>query len=181
MGGSFMNNATVQYVYEALYSYIGNDYGVSALMGNIQCESGIISIRKQGDFTSDYSKSRTYTTKIDNGEISRSQFISDSIGYGLCQWTSSDRKRNLYDLATAQGKSIGDVDVQIQHLMNELQTDYASTLEKLVNATNIYDASTFVLTHFERPRDQSDSVKRYRSNCGTQIYNLYSGRHTTTH
>ena len=42
------------YIWSEMYNFIGNEYGVAGLMGNLQAESGIIPYRLQGDFTTGY-------------------------------------------------------------------------------------------------------------------------------
>ena len=38
-----------EYIWAELYNVIGNEYGVAALMGNLQAESGVIPYRLEGD------------------------------------------------------------------------------------------------------------------------------------
>lgn len=170
-----MANTNTQYIYDYLCSQIGNEYGVCALMGNLQAESGILSYRLQGDFTSGYTKSLQYTESVDNGTITREQFGTDSKGYGLAQWTSSNRKLGYYDHCISQGKSIGDTDCAVQYLMIELNSpSYSNVLMALRNATSIRDASDIVLKYYESPKDQSENVKRYRASLGITLYNIYA-------
>lgn len=161
-----------EYIWAELYNVIGNEYGVAALMGNLQAESGIIPYRLQGDFTSTYYKSIRYTDNVDSGAIDKTTFMNDQQGYGLAQWTYYTRKEALYDAWVASGSaSIGDVGFQVQFLINELQTSYPTVYAALVNATDIRTASDIVLAQFENPADQSLAVKIYRASLGTAIYN----------
>lgn len=160
------------YIWAVLYNQIGNEYGVAALMGNLQAESGIIPYRLQGDFTNTYYKSIRYTDNVVSGAIDRSTFMSDGKGYGLAQWTYSTRKAALYDAWVNSGaSSIGDVGFQVQFLLNELQSSYPTVYSALVNAVDIRSASDIVLVQFENPADQSLAVKLYRASLGTAIYN----------
>ncbi len=45
----------------------------------------------------------TYTAAVDSG--SYTNFVHDSAGYGLAQWTYHSRKQALLDFARAAGKS----------------------------------------------------------------------------
>lgn len=164
------------YVWAELYNFIGNEYGVAGLMGNLQAESGIIPYRLQGDFSSTYYKSINYTNNVDSGAISRADFISDSKGYGLAQWTFSTRKADLYDMYINGGySSIGDVTLGVEFLKYELTNSYSSVLTVLRNATSISEASNIVLHQFENPQEQGPAVEAYRLSLSNAIYQEQSG------
>lgn len=165
------------YIWNKLSAAIGNDIGTAALMGNLQAESGMIPYRKQGDFSSGYTASIKYTNNVNNGTYTENQFVHDSIGYGLAQWTYYSRKQKLYDKYVNDGyTSIGDVDLACDYLVEELQNDYNSVWIALVNATDLHTASDVVLVDFENPADQSQAVKDYRAGLGQAIYDQYSGQ-----
>lgn len=170
-----MADVTTQYVWDYVVSISGNKYGTAALLGNLKAESGIIPYRLQGDFTSGYTKSITYTENVDNGTYTKNQFVNDSKGYGLAQWTFWDRKRKYYEWCQNRGGSIGSVENGVTYLVNELQTNYPSVWNVIVNATDIRSASDKVLHDFENPAEQGVNVEIYRASLGTAIYNEYSG------
>ena len=171
-----MSSQYESYIWDKLYAAIANEIGTAALMGNLQAESGMIPYRKQGDFSSGYTASITYTNNVNNGTITENQFVHDSIGYGLAQWTYYTRKQKLYNKKVNDGySSIGDVDLACDYLVEELQTDYNSVWNTLVNATDLHAASDVVLVDFENPADQSQAVKDYRASLGQAIYNTYAG------
>lgn len=154
----------------------GNEYGVAGLMGNLKAESGLIPFRKQGDMGyPDYTASRNYTNGVDNGTISESTFVNDSIGYGLAQWTYYNRKQNLYNLAKRYGMSIGSYDLSLTMLITELREFYPSVESAIRNGTSIREVSDIVLTQFEKPADQSEEVKRTRAALGQAIYDNNHG------
>lgn len=164
------------YVWAELYNFIGNEYGVAGLMGNLQAESGIIPFRLQGDFSTNYYKSINYTNNVDSGAISRDEFIHDAQGYGLAQWTYYTRKDALYDMyINGSYTSIGDVRLAVDYLIYELSTDYAYIMPTLRNATSIREASDIVLHEFENPEHQEPEVERLRELLSIAIYNEESG------
>lgn len=165
-------------IWDRLSSYIRNDYGTAALMGNLQAESGLIPYRLQGDFSDGYVASLEYTNKVNNYSYTKSQFINDSKGYGLAQWTFSTRKQNLYEFASLTNFSIGSLDRQIPFLVNELMSSYPTVWNALLNATNIRTPSNRVLHDFENPADQSEAVEIYRAGLSQTIYDNYSGSPT---
>lgn len=164
-------------IYKRLFADIGNAYGVSALMGNLQAESGLYPDRVQGDIPySDYSK--TYTADVDSGAISEYDFVYNAPGgggYGLAQWTFYTRKQNLYNTYKSGGyDSIGSVDLATDFLLTELKADFSSVYETLKTATDILTPSNAVLFDFESPADQSESVQTARAEMGTSIYNTFN-------
>lgn len=157
---------------------IGNEYGVAALMGNLQAESGLCPYRLQGDFTTGYTESIAYTEAVDSGAVSEYDFVNNGPnggGYGLAQWTYPPRKQALYTRWKTGGySSIGDISLACSYLWYELQTDYRGVLSVLQTATDIRTPSNKVLHDFENPADQSVSVEEYRASLGAQYYNQYA-------
>lgn len=169
---------TKKYIWDFLMIKIGNEIAVAGIMGNMEAESGFVTTNMQDSYETDSLNDSNYTTLTDNGTYTN--FIHDSIGYGLCQWTWHTRKKALLDLAKDNGKSVGDIDVQLSLLWLELTTDYkTSVLDRIKNETNIYNASTIVLCNFENPENQSQAVKNYRCKLSTDIYNTYNGSQIT--
>ena len=164
------------YIWSVLYDYIGNEYGTAGLMGNLQAESGMIPYRLQGDFTTGYSTSINYTNNVDAGRITESEFVNDSKGYGLAQWTYYSRKQNLYNMYISGGySSIGDVGLACAYLISELNSSYAGVLAVLRTATTVKQASDIVLHQFENPAEQGPDVGNYRESLGLAIYAEYTG------
>ena len=149
-----------------------NDYAAAGIMGNIDAESGMRSNNLQDTYAREFSMSDAqYTAAVDSGEYSN--FINDSAGYGLCQWTYHTRKKKLYDLAKAKNKSISDIDIQLELLLKELKgmTGLYNTLK---NATSVRQASDAFMIQFENPCDKSEKRKEERANFGMVYYNKYS-------
>ena len=141
--------AEAQYMKDVLTKAIGNEKGALGLLGNLYAESGLKSNNLQ-DTAGNLGvtqKDIDYTNAVNNG----ANFL-DNKGYGIAQWTTSDRKKKLQD--SLGGKSIDDLDGQLQYLIQELQTDFPNVWKQLQNAESIHDASTAVLRGFEKPKDQ---------------------------
>lgn len=149
-----------------------NDCGKGGLMGNLDAESGLKpknlqnSYEKKLGYTDD-----SYTAAVDNGNYGN--FVKDSAGYGLAQWTYWSRKQDMLTFARAAGKSIGDLEMQLDFLCKELKESYPTVYNKLKTAASVREASDIVLTQFERPADQSEAVKLKRANMGQKYYNQY--------
>lgn len=164
------------YVWASMYNFIGNEYGTAGLMGNLYAESGMIPYRLQGDFTSGYSRSIAYTNNVNSGLYTENQFVNDSKGYGLAQWTYYTRKQGLYDKFVNGGySSIGDMALACAYLQDELSTTFAGVLAVLRSATSVREASDKVLHDFENPASQGPEVEAYRASLGQGYYDTYAG------
>ena len=160
-------------IWDYLYGKIGNAYGVAGLMGNLYAESAL----RPNNLQNTYEKSlgltdAQYTAAVDDG--SYTNFVKDSAGYGLAQWTYWSRKQALLEYAKAAGKYIGDLDMQLGFIWKELSGGYKALLKTLQTATSVTDASTAVLTQYERPADQGASVQAKRAGYGQTYYDKYA-------
>ena len=155
-----------EYIRDYLMSFIGNEAGVYGLMGNLYAESKLRSNNLQ-DIGNEGVAQRDidYTNKANqNG----SSFIKDNQGYGLAQWTTSDRKKAFYD--SLNGRSVDDLNAQLEYLKSELMSpQYSKVLETLRNASSIEEASDATLYNFEKPKDKSEAVAGLRLAYGQDI------------
>ena len=155
-------------IWDLLMKQIGNPYGVAGLMGNLYAESGLNPKNLQNSFNKKLKLTdEEYTSKVDDG--SYKNFVKDGAGYGLAQWTYHTRKQALLKYAQSTHTSIGDILTQLEFLWKELQK-YSSVLKVLKNAKSIREASDAVLTKYEKPTNQSESVKKKREKYGINIY-----------
>lgn len=166
-------------IYQKLKAAIGNDYGVFGLMGNLMAESGLKANNLQNSYNKELNVlDEDYTKAVDEGTYP--DFVTDKAGYGLAQWTYWSRKQKLLQYAQAYECSIGDEDMQVDFLIGELMASYPSVLNALKNATSIREASDCVLTQYESPADQSESVKAKRTAYGEDLMKQLLGGNTIT-
>ena len=148
--------------------------GAAGLMGNLFAESALNPKNLQNSYEKKLGHTDdSYTAAVDNG--SYNNFVRDSAGYGLAQWTYWSRKQNMLEFARAAGKSIGDLEMQLDFLFKELSEGYKSVLTVLKTATTVKAASDSVLLNYERPADQSNTVKTKRAGYGQSYYDKYAG------
>lgn len=160
-------------IWDYLYGKIGNAYGVAGLIGNLYAESALRPNNLQNTYEKLLGLTDTqYTSAVDDGFYTN--FVRDSAGYGLAQWTYWSRKQALLEYAKAAGKSIGDLDMQLGFIWKELSEGYKALLKTLQAATSVTDASTAVLTQYERPADQGVSVQAKRAGYGQTYYDKYA-------
>lgn len=150
-----------------------SDCGIAGLMGNLYAESGLNSINLQNTYEKKLKMTDAgYTSAVDDGRYKN--FVKDGVGYGLAQWTFWSRKQNLLQFCQSRGKSIGDLNTQLDFLYQELITSFSSLVKILISATSVTEASTAVLLQFERPSDQSFSTQQKRANYSQQYYNKFA-------
>lgn len=171
------NGKEVYSVESAIWEFLTgkglNAYAAAGLMGNLFAESGLNSCNLQNSYNTKLGMTDTeYTAAVDNG--SYINFVRDSAGYGLAQWTYYTRKQALLDFARSAGASIGSLDMQLAFLWQELQ-GYKSVISALKAAMSVRAASDAVLTGYEKPADQSGAVKEKRAAYGQKYYNKYAG------
>lgn len=162
-----------QAIWDYLKDRLSNAYGVAGLMGNIYAESALNpknlqqSYEKKLGYTDD-----SYTEAVDSGKYTN--FIHDAAGYGLAQWTYWSRKEKLLKFARERGDSIGDLNMQLDFLWDELNA-YKGIVEGLNGAKSVREASDIILKQYEKPKDQSEAVQLKRAGYGQKYYNTYAG------
>lgn len=99
---------------EKIWNYLKSkglsDYGAAGLMGNLYAESGLRPNNLQNTYEGKFGMADAeYTELVDKGRYTN--FVRDSAGYGLAQWTYWSRKEALLAYAKASKKSIGDLEI----------------------------------------------------------------------
>ncbi len=159
-------------IWNFLSAWIGNDYGVAGLMGNLYAESSLVANNLQNSFEKKLGMTDAeYTSRVDNETYDN--FIKDSAGYGLAQWTYWSRKQALLAFADEKKASIGNLDMQLEFLKKEISECYVSMLATLKTATSVFEASTAVLTIYEKPADQGASVQAKRAEFGQKFFDQF--------
>lgn len=164
-----------QLIWNYFKSHGLNDFGTAGLMGNLYVESGLNPKNLQQTYERELGYSDdSYTDAVDHGIYMN--FVKDSAGYGIAQWTFWSRKQALLSFAKSREKSIGDLNMQLDFLMKELREGYIGVLNTLCNATSVLEASNEVLFRFERPANQDESVQAKRCAFGQRYYDLFANR-----
>lgn len=150
------------------------DAGVAGLMGNIYAESGLNPKNLQNSYEKKLGYTdETYTAAVDNGTYTN--FVRDSAGYGLCQWTYWTRKQALYAFCKAIGASIGDLNAQLGFLMKELTESYKSVLGVLMTTASVREASNAVLLQYERPASKdTEETQNKRAGYAQGYYDKFA-------
>ena len=146
-----------------------------AMGGNMYCESTMHSNIAQRGMTS--LSDAEYTAAADAGTI---DFVHDSVGYGLCQWTYYTRKENLLKYARAYGTSVGDETMQVKFCLEELRTEYPSLWTYLQTAQGLYEAAARICKEYERPavnniQDRASAGNSLYMAHGSELESLVAG------
>lgn len=154
-----------------------SDVVAAGFLGNLKAESDL----RPNNLQDSYEKKlgtddEEYTSAINEGAYSKEQFYNDKAGYGLAQWTYWSRKKAMYEYIVEKKRvSIDDATAQMDFLLYELSTNYSGLVTKLKACKTVKEASDLVLTKYEVPADQSDSVKNKRASYGQEFYTKFSG------
>lgn len=153
--------------------------GAAGLLGNLDAESGLNPQNLQNTCEAKLGFTDAgYTVAVDNGAYPN--FADDRAGYGIAQWTYPSRKAALLAHAKAQGLSIGDLEMQVDYLLQELRTTFKTLWDKLRTTASVREASDCVLLDFERPASVSDpdklrAAKDRRAARAQEFYDKFTG------
>lgn len=148
----------VRYIYNQLTSAGVTKEGACAVLGNIQAESAFIVNNLEDSKNRSLGLTDTqYTERVDNGTYTN--FVYDAAGYGLAQWTYWSRKNGLLKYAKSKGKSIGDLQTQVEYLIKEFKENFASIWSQLKTETDLYSLTSLLLIKWENPAYKNISTR----------------------
>ena len=149
--------------------------GAAAAVANSDHESGV-NPRNHENYYESASRiglnDDQYVAAVDSGTYTK--FDSDSAGFGICQWTSSKRKKNLYNYLKGKNVSIADFEGQAEFMVQELKQN--KTLWTLMTTSSDTRAiAAKMMLEFEIPADRSvanqnkraDTAEKYLAQYGT--------------
>lgn len=164
------DNATAMWSY--LFGKLGNAYAVAGIMGNLQAESGLRPNNLQNAYEKSLNMSDAeYTAAVDSGTYDN--FVRDHAGYGLAQWTYWSRKEALLNFVKNAGRSIGDLQGQLDFLWKELSEIEKGLTDTLKQVTSVREASDLILTRYERPANQDAAVREKRAQYGQTFFDRF--------
>lgn len=148
--------------------------GAAGVLGNMANESWVrpTTVQRGYGWTDE-----GYTSAVDSG--SYSNFVYDSIGYGLVQFTYWSLKKIVYDNAKSSGKSVGDLEVQLRSVKQMLEQSYQSLHSILKSSNDVRTCCVQFLLQYERPADQSQSVQDKRTASAQQYYDQFQNLSTS--
>lgn len=153
--GTIQGGTNIQTVCLTLKQSGASDNGIAGVMSNINFESGFLSTNLENKYEQILGyNDQSYTAAVDNG--SYNNFVNDSAGYGLCQWTYYTRKAALLNSAKSNGVSIGDVGNQISFLFRELKNGYSGLYNAIMSGSESVESIASNFCHnFENPANHT--------------------------
>jgi len=144
-----------------------------ALLANLQAESALKPNNLE-DTKNDRlgMTDEQYTAAVDNG--SYQNFVNDSCGYGLAQWTWWTRKQNMLVFARGYGKSIGDLGMQMDFLFKEMQESFPTIWSTMKTSHDLEYLVHELLWKWENPTEKENNMKT-RMAYAQGWYQKYSG------
>ena len=131
---------------EKIWNYLASQgmtqYAIAGIMGNLQQESNLRPDNVQNGMGYE---DADYVAGIKSGEITREEFINDSRGFGLAQWTYHTRKAALYD--TLGPENIDSLSGQLAFMVDEMGTEL---IDKMNNASSAEAATNVFQYSYER-------------------------------
>ena len=150
-------------IWDFLNSKTGNAYGTAAIMGNLMAESSLnprnaTNLKKTGYATVDQ-----YIIATDDGVH---DFAHDGVAFGLVQWCYYSRKQGLLEYAKATGRSVGDLEMQLEYLVKEMSEHYKTAWAAACQANDIRGASDVIMLKYENPSTKTEAAKQKRAAYG---------------
>lgn len=138
------------------------------IMANLYCESGFRPNNLQNSANKKLNLTdEEYTSMVDSREYDN--FVHDSAGYGLAQWTYWSRKLELMSFCLAQGASIGSMSAQLNFLHYELGKKFKKVIETMNKCNDCETAAINFMIGFEKPKNQSEANQRVRAGYATEL------------
>lgn len=113
-----------------------------------------------------------YVRQVDSG--TRDFLAPGQGGFGLCQWTSLNRRKNLYDYLKGHGLSIADEQYQYYFMAKEMRESYPHTWFVLTHTEDPYEAAYVMCKEFEVPAN-TEATAKARGEEARQKYPELSG------
>lgn len=149
-------------IYDALKKKGYSRAGIAGIMGNMNCESAYKSNNVQDAFEYKVGNDTQYTNAVNNKSYTEDMFNNDSVGYGLTQNTWWTKKQSLYNHTVKKGKSVADMQGQIDSLADYLSKNQPSLNSYLKTTTDIVGASDKFLYQYENPKNPELTINRRR-------------------
>ena len=182
-----------QIIYNGLLeTFNGNEIATLGVMCALMAESGCDPTATEAASKWGVSAAE-YTAKVNDGTVTKEEFVNStyngiqgSRGYGIAQWSTVGRKTSLFEFAASwaeeHGKEfdIGNIDMQVAHLQETINTTYATLKQALIAGTDIEEACYLWIATYERPserystwrekakRDVQEYEAALRAECVTQ-------------
>ena len=159
-----------EFIWNFLLSKTKNAYGTAAVMGNLMAESSLNARNVTGLKKTGYQSADQYILASDD-EVH--DFAHDGIAFGLVQWCYKTRKAGLLAYAKQKGRSVGDLQTQLEYLVKEMSESYKTVWKAVTEAKDIRTVSDVVMLKYEKPATTTETAKKKRADYGKLFYVEY--------
>ena len=155
-----------QEIWNYLNKKTNNCFGTAAIMGNLMAESSL-----NPECATGSNKTANYTQDADEGIV---DFENDHVAYGLAQWCYHTRKKALLDYAKKKGKSVGNLDLQLDYLVKEMSESYKSVWVAVRTENDVKAISDMIMLKYEKPANTSDAAKKKRADYARKFIDKFT-------
>lgn len=171
----YTGNTNEQTVFNYCKQVMGlNEAASCGVLANINAESSFRPNNLQNTFEKSLGYTDDgYTKAVDSGTYTN--FVNDSAGYGLVQWTYWSRKQNLLNYAKKVGASIGSMNMQLDFFAQEIKayTKVWDCLKSVPNtAEGAYTAAHTMCYYYEAPGSK-ETASVTRGNAAKDFFKKY--------
>lgn len=183
MASHYISRQDIWNFFYALFS--NNAYAAAGACGNMQWESGLASDNAENSWNNKTGHSDEWLTeRINNGTIDLATFLQTSwyvnnwgFGYGLSQWTTSDRRTLLWNRTIGQGLDIDNIQAQLDYIEWEFTIGrWTGVRNVLIQTNNVHDATYIYCDQYE-----GGSWTSTRETYATSFYNEFANLPTNTY
>ncbi len=173
--GTVLGGTNQQSICLTLKESGASDSGIAGIMANIAAESGFNPLNLENSYEQKLGYTdQSYTSAVDNG--SYNNFMNDSAGYGICQWTYKTRKQGLLGRAKSNNVSIGDMGNQVSFLLQELQVGYSGLYNSIMSGNDSASSIGATFCHsFENPREHNQCDNERANNASAYYSYVING------
>ena len=160
-------------IWDFLYKNFKSKYAAGGVMGNFYYLCKLKPYHLQTKFEEELEMdSKTYTKYVDKGKYKN--FATDKAGYGLARWKTKESKKALLDYAKVQGKSIGDLEMQLNFFWKDISSSkYSKIFNKIKKATSVKEVSDAIYKTYLNNKGNNNSTLTNIANYGRFYFNIY--------
>ncbi len=134
--------------------------------------------------------------KIEGGAIAPASYVpKDGTGFGLVQWTFTDRQGPLINLAATTSRPIIDINLQMDYVWQEVSGRWKSTIQALTAISSITPTEAAIIVHgktkkvagdprfanapsvaYEGSNDTADTIVKVRGGDAEYFYKMFKGK-----
>lgn len=173
--GEFMREENIKAIIAYLKPYFTPEF-IAGLLGNVKVETANTFDPKTVQLGKGYTNDE-YINGVYNQTVA---FVTDRVGFGLFQLTTSRRKLLFFEFCNEHGYNIGDMKAQLEWFRYEITTTgYANVRKAVKEKWGIDEVARIICTEYERPESmQKDEATKERAiqnriDCANLIYNEF--------